>query len=265
MQVTDSRLDNAIAIVGMAGHFPKARSVHEFWRRLRDGEECVTHFDRAQLEEAGVPPSVIDDPQYVGAAPILDDMEWFDAGFFGMSPRDAAIMDPQHRHFLECCWEAFEDAGHIPGRFDGSIGVFAGSGTNAYLWKNVMTNPDLVSDVGFFLLRHTGNDKDFLATRVSYAFDLKGPSVNVQTACSTSLVAVHYAVGSLLAGECDLALAGGVTIEQPHREGYLFRDGEILSPDGHCRPFDAQSEGTLFGSGAGAVLLRRYDEAVADG
>ena len=151
----DDRLDNAIAIVGMACHFPQAKNLREYWERLRDAQECVTRFDAAELRGAGVPDRLLEDPQYVPAAPILDDMEWFDAGFFAMSPRDAAIMDPQHRHFLECCWEAFEDAGHIPGRFQGSIGVFAGSGTNAYFWKNVMTNPDLVAEVGFFLLRHT--------------------------------------------------------------------------------------------------------------
>ncbi|HEX5632291.1 MAG TPA: SDR family NAD(P)-dependent oxidoreductase [Gemmatimonadales bacterium] len=195
----------------------------------------------------------------------LEDMEAFDAAFFGMSPHEAAVMDPQHRHFLECAWEALEHAGHVPSRFAGPIGVFAGSGHNAYLGYNLLTHPELLESDGFFLLRHTGNDKDFLTTRVSYVLDLRGPSVNVQTACSTSLVAVHYAVQSLLAGECDMALAGGVTIELPHRRGYVYAEGEILSPDGTCRAFDAQAAGTVFGSGAGAVVLRRLEDAVADG
>ncbi|MGI4878170.1 MAG: type I polyketide synthase, partial [Janthinobacterium lividum] len=189
----------------------------------------------------------------------------FDASFFGMSPRDAAIMDPQHRHFLECAWEAIEDSSHPPERFPGAIAVFAGSGFGAYLSYNLLTNPRLVEEVGFFMLRHTGNDKDFLSTRISYLLNLRGPSVNVQTACSTSLVAIHMAVQSLLNRECDMALAGGVTIELPHRRGYLYENGGIQAPDGHCRAFDESSQGTVFGSGAGAVVLRRLEDAVADG
>src|SRR5262249_5731782 len=158
----------------------------------------------------------------------LSDMEMFDAGFFGFSPRDASILDPQHRHFLEVAWEALESAGHPPELFDGLVGVFGGSGMHAYLPYNLLTNPALVNSVGMFLIRHTGNDKDFLTTRLSYLLDLKGPSINIQTACSTSLVAIHVACQSLLNGECDMALAGGVTIEVPHRQGYLFKEGEIL-------------------------------------
>ena len=254
-----------IAVVGMACRVPGARNIDEFWRVLRDGVECVTQFSDEELLEAGVDPSALKSPNYVKSGTVLDDVENWDAGFFGFSPRDAAIMDPQHRHFLECCWEAFEHAGHVPSAFDGSVGVFAGCGVNAYFMYNILTNPQLLKSVGFFLLRHTGNDKDFLATRVSYQFNLKGPSVNVQTACSTSLVAIHTAVQSLLNGECDMALAGGVTIETPHRRGYEYQEGEILSPDGHCRAFDARSQGTIFGSGAGAVVLRRLEDAINDG
>lgn len=256
---------SAIAIVGMAAHVPGAGSVREFWRNVRDGVESIRPVDEDALRAAGVPEDLLTHPDYVRAAAPLPGMEHFDAGFFGLSPRDAAVMDPQHRHFLECAWEAMEDAGHVPERFGGPIGVFAGSGTNAYFWGNLMTNPELVREIGFFLLRHTGNDKDFLATRASYEFDLTGPSVNVQTACSTSLVAVHLATQSLLLGECDMALAGGVTIELPHGVGYLFRENEILSPDGHCRAFDADAAGTVFGSGAGVIVLRRLEDAVADG
>ena len=178
--------------------------------------------------------------------------------------RDASILDPQHRHILECSWEALENAAIDPDQFDGPVGVFAGSGHNAYMPYNLLTNPALLDSVGFFVLRHTGNDKDFLTTRISYCLKLTGPSINVQTACSTSLVAVHMASQSLLNNECDLALAGGVTIEMPHRRGYLYKEGEIMSPDGHCRAFDAASQGTLFGSAVGVVALRRYADAVED-
>ncbi len=255
----------ALAVVGMAGRFPGAPNVRRFWHNVREGVESIRRLTHEELRERGVPPELLDDPAYVRAAAVLEGMDHFDAGFFGFSPRDASILDPQHRHFLEVAWEALEDAGHPPERFPGPIGVFAGSGTNAYFWANLMTNPELVRDVGFFLLRHTGNDKDFLATRVSYELNLTGPSVNVQTACSTSLVAVHMAAQSLLLGECDLALAGGVTIEQPHGIGYLYQEREILSPDGHCRPFDASAGGTVFGSACGIVALRRLGDAVRDG
>ncbi len=258
-------LDSAIAIVGMAGRFPGARNVGDFWRNLRDGSESIVRYTDAELKAAGVPASLLAHPDYVKAGAPLADMELFDAGFFGFSPLDASIMDPQHRHFLECCWEALERAGHDPARFAGAIGVFAGSGHNAYFPYNLLTNPELVQQVGFFLLRHTGNDKDFLATRASYQFDLRGPSVNVQTACSTSLVAIHAACQSLLGAECDMALAGGVTLELPHRHGYLYREGEILAPDAHCRAFDAKSQGTVFGSGVGIVVLRRLADALRDG
>jgi len=256
---------SAIAIVGMAGRFPKAADVETFWANVRDGKECLTTFIDAELEDAGEDPVTQRQPNYVKVGGPLEGMEDFDAGFFGFSPRDASIMDPQHRHILECAWEALEDAAIDPDAFDGAIGVFAGSGHNAYMPYNLLTNPSLVDSVGFFLLRHTGNDKDFLATRISYCLKLTGPSLNIQTACSTSLVATHMACQSLLNSECDLALAGGVTIELPHRRGYLYEEGEILSPDGHCRAFDAASKGTLFGSAAGVVALRRYTDAVEDG
>lgn len=255
----------AVAVVGMAGRFPGASGVGALWENLRAGVESIRPFSREELEAAGVSPPTLDDPSYVRATAPLDDMEGFDAGFFGFSPRDASILDPQHRHFLEVSWAALEDSGHIPERFPGAIGVFAGSGANVYLWANLMTNPELARDVGFFLLRHTGNDKDFLSPEVSYAFDLKGPSINVQTACSTSLVAVHMAMQSLLTGESDMALAGASTILQPHRVGYVHRPGEIGSIDGHCRAFDATSSGGVFGRGVGVVLLRRLEDAVRDG
>ncbi|HYP13362.1 MAG TPA: type I polyketide synthase, partial [Bryobacteraceae bacterium] len=254
-----------IAVVGMAGRFPGARDIDQFWRNLRDGVESIVPLDEETLRAAGVPDELLKHPRYVRAAAVLDDMDMVDAGFFGLSPKDASIMDPQHRHFLECCWEAFEHSGYNPESYPGAVGVFGGCGMNSYFMFNLLTNPQLVHSVGLFLLRHTGNDKDFLATRVSYTYNLKGPSVSIQTACSTSLVAIHTACQSLLNGECDMALAGGVTIEIPHGRGYLYEEGEILSVDGHCRSFDAESTGTVFGSGVGVVVLKRAEDAVRDG
>ncbi len=255
---------SSIAIVGMAGRFPGARSTAEFWQNLRNGVESIRDLSESDLIAAGVSPEDLVNPDYVRRAAILDGVPLFDASFFGFSPRDASIMDPQHRHFLECAWEALEDAAHPPQGFAGSIGVFAGSGLNTYLIYNLLANRRLVDSAGLFQLKQTGNDKDVLATRVSYQFDLRGPSINVQTACSTSLVAVHLACQSLLNFECDMALAGGVTIEIPHGLGYVYREGEILSRDGHCRSFDASSSGTVFSSGLGIVVLRRLEDALAD-
>lgn len=253
-----------IAIIGMAGRFPGAEDMDQFWDNVARGVESITVLDDATLAARGVGPEALRDPHYVKAAALFPDVSGFDAGFFGFSPRDAAIMDPQHRHFLECAWEAFESAGYVPSSVPGAVGVFAGSGHNAYLPYNLLTNPRLVEEIGFFLVRHTSNDKDFLATRVSYCFDLKGTSLNIQTACSTSLVAVHLACQHLLSGELDMALAGGVTIELPHGLGYHYKEGEILSPDGHCRSFDARSQGTVFGSGAALVVLKRLEDAQRD-
>lgn len=254
-----------IAIVGMAAHLPGASNVSEFWNNLVAGTSSIRKLSEDELLAAGERSERMLHRNYVPATATLDGFEDFDNEFFGFSPKEAAIMDPQHRQFLEVCWEALEDAGHVPERFEGPIGVFAGCGMGSYFYFNLCSNRSLVDDVGMFLLRHTGNDKDFLSTRVSHVFDLKGPSVNLQTACSTSLVALHYAAQSLLNGECDMALAGGVTIELPHGRGYVFQEGEILSPDGECHAFDHRAQGTVFGSGAGVVVLRRLEDAIADG
>ena len=261
----DMAEDSAIAIVGMSCRFANVRTLKEYWTLLSEGREAGESYSEDQLLAAGVSPALLRNPNYVRSGKPLSDMECFDAGLFGLSPRDASIMDPQHRHFLECSWEALENAGHTPKGFGGVIGVFAGSGHNAHMPYNLLTNSRLVEDTGLFLLRHTSNDKDFLSTRLSYLLDLRGPSINVQTACSTSMVAIHMAVQSLLGGECDMAIAGAATIELPHRQGYLFEAGEILSPDGHCRPFDVNSKGTVFGSGVAVLVLRRLENAIADG
>ncbi|MGO4907387.1 SDR family NAD(P)-dependent oxidoreductase [Pseudorhodobacter sp. W20_MBD10_FR17] len=257
--------ENDIAIVGMAAHLPGAGSVSQYWTNLAAGVESIRHLTEAELLAAGETPARMRHRNYVPAAAPLDNFDHFDAEFFGFSPKEAAILDPQHRQFLEVAWEALEDAGHPPESFPGTVGVYGGCGMGSYFYFNLCSNLDLVENTGMFLLRHTGNDKDFLSTRVSHIFDLKGPSINVQTACSTSLVAVHYASQALLTGECDMALAGGVTIELPQGRGYIFNDGEILSPDGHCHAFDASAQGTVFGSGAGVVVLRRALDAVRDG
>jgi acyl transferase domain-containing protein/thioesterase domain-containing protein/acyl carrier protein len=257
--------DGDIAIVGMSAHLPGASSLSEYWRNLRDGVSSIRRLSEEDLADAGVPPGLLRHRDYVPFAARLDGFDHFDAEFFGLSPKDAAIMDPQHRQFLECAWEALENAGHTPERHDGRIGMFGGCGMGSYFYFNLCSNLDLVENTGMFLLRHTGNDKDFLTTRVSHIFDLDGPSVNVQTACSTSLVATHYACQSLLNGECDMALAGGVTIELPQGQGYLYKENEILSPDGACHAFDHRAQGTVFGSGAGVVVLRRLSDALADG
>ncbi|WP_082515161.1 type I polyketide synthase [Methylobacterium sp. Leaf112] len=254
-----------IAVIGMALRVPGARNTREFWENLRGGVSSIRRLSTEELDAAGESPARYSLPNYVPVSADLPDMEMFDADFFGMSPKDAAVMDPQHRHFLECAWEAMESAARPPECEAGPVGVFAGCGMGSYFYDNVLSHRDLVEQTGLFLLRHTGNDKDFLTTRASFLFDLKGPSVSVQTACSTSLVAVHAACQSLLARECDMALAGGVTIELPHRRGYLHQDGEILAPDGVCRAFDHRAAGTVFGSGVGVVVLRRLADALRDG
>ncbi|MGR3273231.1 type I polyketide synthase [Thalassococcus profundi] len=254
-----------IAIVGMAAHLPGAANIAAYWRNLRDGVSSIRRLTEDELREAGEDPGLMRHKNYVPFAAPLDGFEMFDAEFFGFSPKEAAIMDPQHRQFLEVTWEALENAGHVPENFPGQVGVFAGCGMGSYFYFNLCSNPDLVDGTGMFLLRHTGNDKDFMTTRASHVFDLTGPSVNLQTACSTSLVASHYAVQALLNGECDLAIAGGVTVELPQNRGYLYKDNEILSPDGECHAFDHRAQGTVFGSGAGVVVLRRLADAIADG
>ncbi len=257
--------ENDIAIVGMGIRVSGANNPDEYWRNLIEGVESVVSYSDDELLGRGVSKRTLADPNYVKAGLPLQNLDQFDPEFFGFSPKEAAILDPQHRQFYEVAWEALERAGHTPQKFDGSIGVFAGCGMGAYFSFNLLSNQDLIDNVGMFLLRHTGNDKDFLSTRVSYSFNLQGPSINVQTACSTSLVATHLAAQSLLSFECDMALAGGVTIDIPHQVGYVYKEGEVLSPDGHCRAFDHKSKGTVFGSGAGVVVLRRLSDAIADG
>ncbi|AKT41198.1 hybrid non-ribosomal peptide synthetase/type I polyketide synthase [Chondromyces crocatus] len=265
MSSDDERSDALdIAIVGMAGRFPKAKDLDAFWRNLREGIEGISFFDEAELTAMGVRPEVIRDRRFVKAAPVLDDVDRFDASFFGFSPKDAAIMDPQHRVFLECAHHALEHAGYDPATHPGPIAVYAGTSLSTYLLFNLLPSPAFEDLEDSFQLM-LGNDKDFLSTRVSYKLGLRGPSVDVQTGCSTSLVAVHLACQTLLSYQCDMALAGGVSVHLPQRTGYFHEEGGIVSPDGHCRAFSAEGQGTIFGSGAGVVVLKRLEDALADG
>ncbi|MEG4499157.1 beta-ketoacyl synthase N-terminal-like domain-containing protein [Microcoleus sp. F10-C6] len=254
-----------IAIIGMAGRFPGAKNVDEFWENLRDGVESISFFSERELESFGIDESVVRDPRYVKARAVLEDIELFDASFFGFNPREAEITDPQHRFFLESAWQALESSGYNSETYEGSIGVYAGAGSyNTYLLNNLYPNRKLRESVGDFQLT-IANEKDFLSTRVSYKLNFKGPSVTVQTACSTSLVAISMACQSLLNYQCDMALAGGVSIGVNQKTGYFYQEGMILSPDGHCRAFDARAQGTVNGSGVGIVVLKRLEEAIADG
>ncbi len=257
---TDEMME-CVAIIGMAGRFPGADSVAEFWQNLRTGVESITFFNDEDL--SSVDSALRNNPDYIKASGILNDIESFDASFFGFSPREAEVMDPQHRLFLECAWEAFENAGYDPESYQGLIGIYAGMGMSKYLLNNLLPNRELIDSIGPLQLKIL-NDKDFLTPLVSYELNLRGPSVTVQTACSTSLVAVSMGCQSLLSYQSDMVVAGGVALEVPHKAGYLSLEG-VTSPDGHCRAFDATANGTVGGNGLGLVILKRLSEAIADG
>ncbi len=250
-----------VAIIGMSGRFPQAPNLEKFWENLANGVESISFFSDEEI--ARIDPSFIDNPTYVKAGGVLEGIRLFDAPFFQLSPFEAQIMDPQQRFFLECSWEALENAGYDPQTYAGPIGVFAAAGLSFYLF-NLLENPRVRREAGDVQLL-IGNDKDHIATRVSYKLNLRGPGVTVQTACSSSLVAVHVACQSLLNGECDMALTGGVSISNFYNHGYFYYEGGIMSRDGHCRAFDEQASGTVSGDGVGVVLLKRLAEAQADG
>ena len=252
-----------IAIIGMACRFPRAADLKEFWTRLVEENELISVFSDDQLIAAGVEPELLSHPSYVKAGGLLEGIELFDPAFFGYTPREAELMDPQLRLFLEVAWQVMEDAGYSRDSLRDRVGVYAGAGINTYFLQNLLTNPDLIDSVGPFQTS-IFNNRDYLPLQVSYKLNLNGPSLNVQTACSTSLVAVHLACQSLLGRECDLAIAGGVSIRVPQGQGYLFEEGGVLSRDGHTRAFDERASGTVASSGAGAVLLKRLDDAVSD-
>jgi amino acid adenylation domain-containing protein len=254
---------DGIAIIGMAGRFPRARDLQELWHNLRDGIDCISDFADGELE-VPVPPEVLRDPRFVKARGVLDGVDLFDAAFFDIPPRQAELMDPQHRLFLETAWQALEDAGYDPQRYPGSIGVFGGVTLSSYFLRHLQTNPDLLQALGSYQVA-LGTDRDYLTTLVSYKLGLRGPSLDVQTACSTSLVATVLACQSLLGYHCDMALAGGVSIKVPQKSGYLYQPGGLDSSDGRCRAFDARADGSVYGSGVGVAVLKRLEDALADG
>ncbi|UCG11948.1 MAG: polyketide synthase, partial [Deltaproteobacteria bacterium] len=252
-----------IAVVGLAGRFPGARNIEQYWENLRDGVESIIHFTDDELKAQGVPSERLDDLGFVKAGTVLEDFDKFDARFFGYNPSESESIDPQQRIFLETAWEALENAGYDPESYKGPIGVYAGSNPNDY--RNILVDDLEASDVAGAMERLIGNENDFLCTRVSYKLNLRGPSLTVQTGCSTSLVAVQLACQSLLNYQCSIALAGGVSINLRHSSGYYHQEGTILSPDGYCRAFDANAQGTVLGQAVGVVVLKRLSEALADG
>jgi acyl transferase domain-containing protein len=260
---SNSEITGSVAIIGMAGRFPGAPNVEAFWQNVSQGVESIRAFTPKELLEAGVSPEFAANPNYVNAKGFLPDALMFDAAFFGINSREAEVTDPQQRIFLECAWEALESAGYVPDNA-GAVGIFGGSALNTYFIANIMGNQALIDAVGAYQIM-LGSDKDFLTTRVSYKLNLKGPSVVVQTACSTSLVAVQSAYQALLNYQCDMALAGGVSITFPQTTGYLYQTGMILSPDGHCRAFDSKAKGTVEGEGVGIVVLKRLEDAIQAG
>jgi acyl transferase domain-containing protein/acyl carrier protein len=255
-----------IAIIGMTCRFPGANHIDEFWDNIKNGVEAISFFSDAELAEAGVGPGLFQDPGYIRAKGIIasEAVEAFDSGFFDYYPKEAAILNPQVRLLHECAWETLETAGYVPGSYDGLIGLYTGA-SNSTRWEMQSHFSETESDnpLDMFSI-FTLADKDFLSTRLSYKLNLKGPSLNVQTACSTSLVAIHMASRALLTGECDMALAGGATVDMPQKAGYIYEQDLILSPDAHCRAFDARAKGTIDGNGIGIVLLKRLKNALAD-
>ena len=263
----DERLNESIrdiAIIGMSGRFPRAKDLDEYWHNLREGVECISDFSDEELEASGVDPLLIHHPSYVKRKAIIDDVDLFDAHFFGINPGEAEIIDPQQRLFLESAYEALENAGYSSEAEFSLIGVYAGCSLNSYLISNLFLNQEVIHRLGGYQIM-IANDKDFLTTRASYKLNLRGPSLDIQTACSTSLVAVHMACQGLLNYECDMAIAGGVSIGFPQKTGYLYQEGMIFSPDGRCRAFDAKAQGIIGGEGVGIVLLKRLYDALSDG
>src|SRR2546428_5924299 len=264
MQPLNDVSGTEIAVVGMAGRFPGANTIDALWENLRNGVESVSTISNEEwAEEAAVHPSFLERPDLVKARPRIEGAELFDAAFFGYAPREAQILDPQQRLFLQCAWEALENAGHDSDRFDGSIGVAAGVSQSSYLMNYLQWDRELNEDMGALRIG-LGNMNDALATRVAYKLNLRGAAYAVQSFCSTSQVALHLACQSLLNHESDMALAGGVTVAASQNMGYVYQEGGILSPDGHTRTFDAKGQGMVFGSGLGVVVLRRLQDALRD-
>ncbi|MYR90988.1 type I polyketide synthase, partial [Streptomyces sp. SID685] len=255
---------DAIAVIGLSVRAPDAGDADEFWRNLLAGRNSIHRLSEEQLLAAGEDPALIKDPHYIAARPLLDDVGGFDHTYFGISPRESELRNPQHRLFLELCSTALQHAGYEPSRYDGEIGVYGGCASDTYVDDHIRADPELLAQVGD-MVALVSNNIDYLATYTSYRLGLDGPSLNVRTACSTSLVATHLACQALRLGDCDIALAGGVEIETPYGRGYRHVAGGIDSADGYCRPLDSEASGTVFGSGGGVVVLKRLADALADG
>ena len=258
-----SNSSSDVAVIGMAGRFPGAKSIQELWSVLREGKETISFFTPEELDPA-IPESLRNDPLYVGARGVVPSVKEFDASFFGLNPKVAEAMDPQQRLFLEIAWEALEHSGHLPTHYDGTIGVYAGTGTNTYYKNNILPNKDIIDRIGGFQA-NTVNEKDYISSRTAYHLNLNGPAVSVHSACSTSLLAIAEATDAIRQGRCDVALAGGSSITTPIFSGHLYQEGSMMSPDGHCRSFDENGKGTVFSDGAGVVLLKNLEDAKADG
>ncbi|HUH29220.1 polyketide synthase [Gelidibacter sp.] len=260
---SNAGISRDVAVIGMAGRFPGANTIQELWDVLKNGKETISFFSLEELDRT-IPEALRNDPLYVRARGIIPSAQEFDPVFFGLNPKVASVMDPQQRLFLEVAWEVLEQSGHLPKHYDGSIGVYAGSGMNTYYKNNILPNPELLNQVGDFQAS-TLNEKDYIATRTAYHLDLKGPAVSVHSACSTSLLAIAQAVEALRNGQCDVAIAGGSSVTAPIFSGHLYQEGSMLSPDGHCRSFDIEGKGTVFSDGCGAVLLKSLEAAKEDG
>ena len=264
-QISDAKLASKdIAIIGMSGRFPGAKNLDEFWKNLVEEKDVSVEFTAEELAAEGIDPEVLNDPNYIKRGMPLDDVDCFDASFFGYLPKEAALMDPQHRIFLECAYSALEDAGYVSENYKDSIGIFGGVARNTYLINNVITHPRYFKSIEDFT-KGTTQEKDFPATKVAYKLNLKGPAVNVQTACSSSGVAVHLACQSLLANDCGMVLVGGGRIQPPVRSGHVHTDGHALSPDGYCRTFDADADGMVRGNGMAFIVLKKLENAIVDG
>ncbi len=250
-----------IAVIGMAARFPGAESIEKFWEIVKNGDEPIRFFTDQELSDAGVSPQLLENPNYVKAKAVLDDVDCFDAPFFDYTLREAEIMDPQLRVLHECSWKALENAGYNPGTYDGFIGFYVGASTHLYWMARML---DRIKDPSENFGAVSLNDGYSISTQVAYRLNLKGPAVTIQTACSTSLVSIHMACQALLSGECDMALAGGVSVKLPVKTGYMYQDGMVLSPDGHCRAFDAKAAGTVSGEGVGIVVLKSLESALED-
>ena len=257
-------ISNAVAIVGIACKFPKSNNLEDYWENIKNGTECLETLSQEELEQAGIDAATIQNKNYVKRSSYIEDVDKFDADFFKISPKEAIYMDPQQRLLLEKAWEAMEDAGYIPDNGNQKVAVFASTSASNYFLQGIQDDSRFVEDAGGMQALLHGLDKDHIATKIAYKLNCTGPTMTVQSACSSSMVGTIMACQSLLTYQADLALAGGVTINVPQKTGYMYEKGSILSQDGYCRPFDESANGTVFGSGVACLALKRLEDAIED-